>query len=280
MVFVAPEADQPVKKDVSRRTVVKAAAWSVPVLAFAAPVPAFAASRCTPSTNLDGLQTGSKPSSITFMPSALVASLAYASSGQPNPPTPGGTGTVAATSTNPSWKYIELEMVEQLNAGDYVQLTITFPASGVENLRFTIHDIDKVRDRNLNVAWVDHVIVSGTSGYTSVRGTNVIGSGTAGDPFRPDQWGDNPIDSGLNRVTITFPGIVTQVVIKYVAGANGYSGNQHVGLGNLSYNDCKPAGGPQARSFGASSELVPLELPAESGGFAAEDGASDGLTDS
>jgi hypothetical protein len=264
MSIGAPKNDHQEASAVSRRTLVKGAAWAVPVIAFAGPAPAFAASPCTPSTNLDGLQTGSKPSAIAFQPSGLVATLSYASAGQPNAPTPGGTGTVAQTSTNPSWKYIELEMVQNLDQGDYVQLTVTFPQA-VENLRFTVHDIDKVRNNQGDVAWVDHVVITGTTGYSAVKGTNVIGSGSNGDPFRADQWGDNPIDSGLNRVTVTFPGLVTQVTIRYVAGANGYSGNQHVGLGNLSYSVCNPAGsGAQSRSFSAE----PLELPAETEGFA------------
>jgi len=52
MAFSAPENDTQTTKEVSRRTLVKGAAWAVPVIAFAAPAPAFAASAppCAPNT--------------------------------------------------------------------------------------------------------------------------------------------------------------------------------------------------------------------------------------
>jgi len=278
MSFGAPENNQQKSNGVSRRTLVKTAAWTVPVIAFAAPVPAMAASVCTPTTNLDGLNPNPNKviTSIPFYPGTATASLAYASSGQGGDSTPGGTGTVAATSTNPSWNYIEIEMVSKLNQGDWVTVTLTFPQGPVEDLRFTIHDIDKVRSGHDNVAWVDHVVITGTTSFSYVAGNNIDGSGAPGDPFRPDEWGDNPIDSGLNRVSVTFNGPVTQVVITYLAGENGSSGNQHIGLGNLSFNACPTPGGPQARSLSSSSEsLIPLALPAESTGFIASDGSAD-----
>ena len=214
MSFSAPENDTQTTKEVSRRTLVKGAAWAVPVIAFAAPVPAMAASPCTPSTNFDGLTPGNTvQTSIVFynslnQPTGVTASIAYASNGQGGDSTPGGTGTVAATSTNPSWNYIEIEMLSELNAGDSVTLTLTL-SQAVTGLSFTIHDIDKVRNGQNQVAWEDFVEIGGTfSGspvaYISALGNNVTGAGTAASPFQPIAWGDNPIDSGLNRVTVTF----------------------------------------------------------------------------
>ncbi|GLI26762.1 hypothetical protein ARHIZOSPH14_10040 [Agromyces rhizosphaerae] len=220
-----------------RRSVVKAAAWSVPAVAVAASVPAYAASTpndpCIPATFLDGLEPGTSPSSISFFPSTVMASLSYASSGQGGDSTPGSTGQVAATSTVPPWNYIEIEMVSQLDAGDWVELTITLSVP-VVGLSFTLHDIDWVAG-----AWYDSVSVT-PAGYTPTLGANVQGTGTAGDPFRPIGEGDNPISSGLGDVRITYPlsGPVSQVVIHYQAGITGNSGNQHIGLGDLSFENC------------------------------------------
>ena len=85
MSFSAPENDTQTTKEVSRRTLVKGAAWAVPVIAFAAPAPAMAASPCTPSTNFDGLTPGNTvQTSIVFynslnQPTGVTASIAYAS---------------------------------------------------------------------------------------------------------------------------------------------------------------------------------------------------------
>jgi len=292
MSFSAPENDTQTTKEVSRRTLVKGAAWAVPVIAFAAPAPAMAASPCTPSTNFDGLTPGNTvQTGIVFynslnQPTGVTASIAYASNGQGGDSTPGGTGTVAATSTNPSWNYIEIEMLSELNAGDSVTLTLTL-SQAVTGLSFTIHDIDKVRNGQNQVAWEDFVEIGGTfSGspvaYMSALGNNVTGAGTAASPFQPIAWGDNPIDSGLNRVTVTFNAPVNQFIIKYRAGQNGYSGNQHIGLGNISYNICQPATAPskQARSLSAPLATEPRLLPQDTDGFVGADGAVDGTVDS
>ncbi|WP_353808598.1 hypothetical protein [Agromyces sp. SYSU T00194] len=241
-----PDDPAGARSGMDRRSVVKAAAWTVPAVAVAASVPAHAASTpddpCIPTTFLDGLQPGTSPSSITFFPSTVFASLSYASSGQGGDSTPGDTGQVAATSTTPSWNYIEIEMVSQLNAGDWVELTINLSVP-VVGLSFTLHDIDWVDD-----AWYDTVSVT-PAGYTSTPGANVLGSGASGDPFRPIIEGDTPIDSGQGDVRIEYPlsGPVSQVVIHYQAGITGNSGNQHIGLGDLSFENC-PEGATLAPS--------------------------------
>lgn len=248
-----PTPEPATPKGVSRRTLVKAAAWTVPVIAVAVPAPAYAASEspCTPTTSFDSLKPGTSPSSITFLPSGVTATLAYSSSGQGGDNTPGDTGQVAATNTDPSWNYIELEMVSRLSEGDYVQLTITL-SEPVEGLSFVLHDIDMTSS-----GWRDTVRVM-TGGYTFDLGGNLQGSGTNGNRFRPINNGDTPIDSGLGDVRLTWPGAVSAVQIRYIAGINGNSGNQHIGLGDLSYDACVvlPAGTMSARS----TPRVPVPL--------------------
>lgn len=249
MSIGAPEGDHQEAKAVSRRTLVKGAAWAVPVIAFAGPVPAFAASECTPTTALDSLQTGTTPTSIAFFPSQpqVTAGLAYtSSSGQVDR---GATGEVAQTNTNPAWNYLELEMERNrdrpLTQGDWVQLTITL-SQPVMGLSFIIHDIDSTAS-----GWRDLVNIR-TAGYTASVGnpTNIQGDGSDASPFRPIANGDLPIDSGANAVRLTWAGSVQVVVIRYIAGITGNSGNQHIGLGNLSFNACVF---PTSTSFSARS---------------------------
>lgn len=256
MAFGAPENSTQPTKDVSRRTLMKTAAWTVPVIAFAGPVPMAAASPCTPTTALDSLRPGTKPSTITFLPSnpPVSAGLAFTAS---NGVALGGTGEVAATSTNPSWNYIEIEMVRNgnrpLTQGDWVELTITM-SQPVTGLSFIIHDIDSTES-----GWRDLVNVR-TAGYSASLGnpTNIEGDGSSNSPFRPKTNGDLPIDSGANAIRLTWAGSVQVVVIRYLAGITGNSGNQHIGLGNLSYSACLP---PTSKSsLARSAAPAPQEL--------------------
>ncbi len=222
---------------ISRRTVARGAAWSAPLALVAVGAPAFATSRppCQVQTNFDNLEVGTRPTMLTFLPSTITASIAYSSTGNGGDNTPGGTSEVAQTTTNPAWKYIEVEMLKTLTAGDKVTVTITF-TQAVSNLSFRIHDIDAEKSDG-DIMWVDHVVVN-TSGFTYSRGTDVTGTGTTADPFRNTKFVDQAIDSGKNHVDLTWAGAVTQISFTYKAGADGKSSNQHIGIGNLSFTDC------------------------------------------
>lgn len=262
MSFGAPENDHQEAKAVSRRTLVKGAAWAVPVIAFAAPVPAMAASVCTPSTNFDGLAVGTSPSTITFynslnQPTGVTATLAWTANGQPSSK-PGNTGQVLQTTQNPIFNFIEIQMVQSLNQGDYVELTLTIVGGPVKGLSFKLIDIDKTVGPG-NIGWVDTVWIR-TVGYTYATGPNVQGSGTQADPFNPKVWGDKPIVSGEGDVRITYPGAISQVVIRYLAGDTGNAQSQHIGLGNLSYDICQTA--PAAKSTQRSAIAPQSQLPA------------------
>ena len=262
MSIGAPENDHQEAKAVSRRTLVKGAAWAVPVIAFAAPVPAMAASVCTPSTNFDGLAVGTSPSTITFynslnQPTGVTATLAWTANGQPSSK-PGNTGQVLQTTQNPIFNFIEIQMVQSLNQGDYVELTLTIVGGPVKGLSFKLIDIDKTVGPG-NIGWVDTVWIR-TVGYTYATGPNVQGSGTQADPFNPKVWGDKPIVSGEGDVRITYPGAISQVVIRYLAGDTGNAQSQHIGLGNLSYDICQTA--PAAKSTQRSAIAPQSQLPA------------------
>lgn len=244
------------KRDISRRTVVKGAAWAAPVVAMASAAPAFAASACTPTVSFDDLKVGSSPTSVTFLPSTVTATLSYSSTGNNGDPTPGNTGKVAKTSTNPSWNYLEVEMLQELTKGDSVTVTITL-SEPVEGLSFLIHDIDSE-----SKAYQDTVVV-GPAGYTSALGTNIQGAGTSSSPFRPIAWGDTPIDGGAGRVKVTWPGSVSQVTVTYIAGITGNSQNQHIGIGDISFDACIVAGKGAKSAMSASARTaIPAEGPA------------------
>lgn len=226
------------KQVISRRTVARGAAWSAPLAMVAVGAPAFATSTppCQVQTNFDNLEVGTKPTTLTFLPSTITASIAYSSSGNGGDNTPGGTSEVAQTNTTPAWNYIEVEMLDTLSQGDRVTVTITF-SQAVTNLAFRIHDIDAEKSRGGDIQWVDHVVVN-TTGFTYARGTDVTGTGTTDDPFRNTKFEDQAIDSGKNHVDVTWAGSVQVISFTYKAGADGTSSNQHIGIGNLSFTDC------------------------------------------
>lgn len=226
----------------SRRTLAKGAAWSVPVISIAASAPAVTASQCVVQTNFDGLQVGSRPKTLTFAPSAVVGSLEFASTGNGGDSTPGDTGLVARTTSPPQWNYIEIEQLRSLQAGDTVTVTLKLSAP-VENLSFVLHDIDSV-----DGGYQDTVVVN-TPGFTSTLGPGLQGIGTSTNPFKPTRSGDYPINSGLGDLRLRWAGPVQTVSFTYRAGITGSSANQHIGLGNISFSDCvvKP-GAVQSRT--------------------------------
>ena len=137
-------------------------------------------------------------------------------------------------------------MTDPLNAGDYIDVTITL-SQAVTNLSFRIHDIDKTGSTQ-QYGWNDEVWVQ-TAGFTAVKGTNVIGTGTDADAFRNNVFGDQAIDSGLNHVDLKWAGSLSQVKFRYRARNSGNSGNQHIGIGNISFSDCvaNPTSAPASR---------------------------------
>lgn len=242
-------------RTITRRTVTRGVAWSAPLAAVAVAAPAFATSPvpCVVQTNFDNLTPGTKPSALTFLPSTITATITWdASYGSDD--TPGGTGQVAQTNTNPAWNYLECEMLSTITSGRTVTLSIHLSAP-VTNLGFRIHDIDKTGSTQ-QYGWDDFVIVNTPANvFTYARGTNVVGVGTAADPFRNNVFGDQAIDSGLNHVDLLWVGPIQDVQIIYKAGHNGNSDNQHIGIGNISFSDCV-ANPTQRAAFATQSRVA------------------------
>lgn len=261
MTHPTPSQGFSTPQGVRRRALIKSAAWSVPVIAAAVAVPAQAASECRPTTNFDQLVPGTSPSRITFEPSGVTASLAFRSSGQASS-RPGATGKVSRTTTQPAWNYIEMQLVQPLSTGNYIELTISL-SEAVTGLSILLHDIDKNRATSWAATnWVDTVVVM-TPGFQYERGSNIVGTGTTSSPFAPQAWGDTPISGGAGRLRLTWPGEVKTVTIRYLAGAAGNAQSQHIGLGDLSYEAClvpqSSSVGIQARGAQAQAEIISVE---------------------
>lgn len=220
----------------TRRTLVKGAAWAMPVVAVTSQSPAMASSPCQVRTNFDSLTPGTSPNPILFPGSAVTATISFNSSGQGGDNTPGDTGTVEATATSPSWNYIEIEMLNP-DVGDYIDVTITL-SEPVENFSFILHDIDSRSD-----SYRDTVGMITPAASSATPGSNIeLGSGYWG----PIAWGDTPISSGEGDLRLAWAGPVSSVTFRYRNSHGNRSQNQHIGLGDLSFTDCPEPGEERA----------------------------------
>lgn len=181
----------------SRRTVVRGAAWTLPVVSVVATAPAFAASQCiTRSANwrldwgtsawsiskptIDGTHTGvatvvgpanSTPIAVTFTSTMIrTAGSARRASDNLTVPTTTNVGNLGATE-----RALNIAHDEGIVAGrdDYRQeIQISF-SRAVTNLAFTITDID-----SQNNSWSDRVeLAPNVSTEASPTGSEVIGRG-------------------------------------------------------------------------------------------------------
>jgi hypothetical protein len=215
----------------SRRTLTKGAVWTTPLLVTAVAAPAYAASGPCVGGQAP-LTSGTRPVNLQFLPSTVTATIGWSSTGAAgNDQTPGETGLVRTTQFNNSsnnWNYLKQHLPDGMTQGDTVTLTLTFNQP-VSKLSLTITDIDKDTS-----SWIDEVVVTPV-GFTSVKATNVIGTGTALDPFKSKVEGG--IDSTLGDVTLTWAGPVTQVQVIYrAADVQNQSGiGQHIGVGKIGF---------------------------------------------
>ena len=238
----------------TRRAVTRAAAWSVPVIATSATVPAYAAS-CTP-VRVSGanITTYSRTSSIRW-------TATFDSDGAG--PLPSNVMTVDATydagmtvrndnagGTNDNFTLLSpvgglgvagLVMAQRPLAGSTAPLAafghyrFSFTRA-VTNLSFTLTDIDSATND-----FIDSVVL--TPGFTvSGRAGALQGAGTTASPFRPvgdNSAVDNASGSGGN-VTITYAGPLSSFTIDYRNAAASFSSaidqDQLVTLANIAFD--------------------------------------------
>ena len=239
----------------SRRSVTRAAAWTVPVIAVAATAPAYAAScpgeRVTSNGSVtsysrdssikwrgtfDADGTGPKPSNVLTIDATYDAGMAVRNDG-PNgtfdnftilSPV-GGLGTAGIVmAQRPT---VDTPTAPLAAKGNY-KFTFTRPVS---NLSFTLTDIDSASGDFLDA-------VELTPGFTwSNRASGLTGVGTAANPFKqttPDVNADNSNGSAGN-VTITYAGPLSTFTISYgnqaATFAAGVDQDQVVTITNIAF---------------------------------------------
>ena len=254
----------------TRRTLVRGAAWTVPVIAVAAAAPAFAASPCdVQNYRLDwGNTTGQTvygKNSTTNVGTAVVKGSAG-----------GGALMVTFTSTTTgsvSRAVDNLTVSNDTNIGNLgtgaqglnvahndgitagranrQMIDIQFDRA-VTGLSFSITDIDSQRGNNLGTkkdpvyeGWYDRVELSGTR-TASTAGGSVIGAGTntnentsASGPWRHSDTDTNVPNTGSSdgNVTVTYAGTIaanTPITLTYWSTLS--AGNQRIFLSDMTFS--------------------------------------------
>lgn len=246
----------------TRRTVVRSAAWSVPVVAASTGTPAFAASPCAtsypwrldwngastsypaaPTTDAQGVRTatatitgpvGTSPMTVTFSSTVVGAdtrtdaNLRVDAASYPDVGDTGGTGLL-----------LQHQDIVAGRANSRQQVDITFGRS-VSNLRFTITDIDSNNRPWSSNDYRDQVELTGLrTAVATRRGRNGFYVEGAGTPSSPWQMYDDDVpadDSSDDRgnLAITYPGPVSGFRLDYWNAAG--RGQQAIFLSDLTFD--------------------------------------------
>lgn len=213
----------------SRRSLVRGAAWSVPVIAATTAAPAFAASPC-PAVTLAWASLGNGTTFSSTTVGGVVVTLAVTGqTGAANNRTVSTTATGGQTSN--------LRFYSTNANGSAQTATIGFTRNGqavsVLNLAFSFLDIDSGGD-----AWNDNVSV-GTGGFAYViaNPTYVRGAGTVASPFRANgnnTSGSSPGTLTNGNVAVSWSSAVSSVSFTY-SQSLAASGAPFIGISNLSF---------------------------------------------
>lgn len=230
----------------SRRTVVRGAAWSVPVVAVATAAPAFAASPCTAKTALlpvtwSATSTTTSQTGTTTTGATVSVAAAYTRAGlSPGSLGSGNLGAQTASSTRDSFAIVN--NTPALLTGDpstnFQTVTFTF-SEPVFGLTFSIDDIDR------GTGYWDWVSLASSPGEipgaTFSAGTTIIGGGTDANGWRTSatSGGDN---LATQTVTATYAnGLVgiTQLRLKFWSTVNNATSTAHLlRLRQMSFRTC------------------------------------------
>ena len=147
-------------------------------------------------------------------------------------------------------QYLRLDMVPAQQF-DGQQLTFTF-SQPVVNLTLPLLDVD-----NQAGAWGDRVIPS--AGFTaSIPGTStIIGAGTLTpfDPFRNTSGTNVASTATTGNFSVTWAGPVTSVDILYFNQQYTGGVNQAIGIGDITFQPCPPAGAGAGFRAGAQAPI-------------------------
>ncbi|HEX3929801.1 MAG TPA: hypothetical protein VHW64_03805 [Nocardioides sp.] len=231
---------------ISRRTVARTAAWAVPVVSVAMAAPAFAAaSGGCQQRGAGTMRIDNKTGVVTTLvfPGSVTATVTITQvrAGKTYQPfTDKETGRIFTTDYATPWDYLRLHHAKGMRTGDVITMTITF-SQAVSGFGFTITDIDGDQGE-----WIDQVRVSPETFSVLSTGSDVLGAGTSGSPFRSDPSDPGNIDSADGDATLVWPGAQTQFTIVYQAAdtpdkdgdVNTSSIGQMVGIGRFTYDNC------------------------------------------
>jgi hypothetical protein len=247
-----------VRMSTTRRTLVRGAAWSVPVVAVAATAPAYASSTCadgayrlrweqnynentrvataellsTSGTGAVGNAALTLTVSNKFNGSMQAGSTGGYSNLTTSPGNIGGTGTRGLTimqrvSTNPL-------PTPRENQNQVVTLTFNRP---VWNLAFTLTDIDSSSGQ-----YQDRIFVSGAPASYTLQ-SQVQGAGTAGTPWQPTgpNLMQDPVRGNGGNVAVDYTGLPRAAVytITYWNDQNNWlsaNGLQGVFVSNMTFS--------------------------------------------
>ena len=233
---------------VERRTVVRAAAWTVPVIAASAQAPAFAAS-CnqlyggvlSPADPTQYVQSATNPlrrASATIPLTTPGGSVTMSLVSTFNTYTPRSTNLSVHDAPTGGIPRAGIEFGNLMDAADTdiasrnQTIAITFSRT-VYNLDFTLTDLDNSGGHRDAVAITGEPFTFATGGAPKVTGT-----GTVADPFYVnDNVNYNNSDTGLGNVRIMMDGPVTTFSIRYwnIATTNAANLSQSIFLTRLSF---------------------------------------------
>jgi hypothetical protein len=228
----------------SRRTVVRGAAWSVPVIAVAANAPAFAASPCVNKSALlpvtwSATSTTTSQTGTTTNGTTVNVGAAYTQSGL----TPGSIGsgnlsaqTVGATRDSFGIVNNSPALLSGDPSANFQTVTFTF-TQPVFGLTFSIDDIDR------GTGYWDYVSLAATptEAPSAALGSAITGGGTDANGWRTtsSSGGDN---LASQTVTVTYAnGLVgiTQVRLRFWSTVNTATSATHLlRLRQMSFRTC------------------------------------------
>lgn len=221
------------KGGTTRRSVLRAAAWTTPVIALATAAPAQAASRCVVKTNYNALKTGTKPKSIPFPGTGVTAAVSYLGYGGFTASSTNGTVQDGPQGGNPqSLKWIKIENATA-SSGSGVDVKIVF-SEPVTKLSFTLFDLDWAPGNHRDA------VIATTPPTSFTRASALEGSGTLASPWRKATEGEIPSTSLNGNVQLFYAGPISEVTFRYYQDLKklDWSHNQLIGLSDLAFEKC------------------------------------------
>lgn len=192
----------------SRRSVVRGAAWSMPVIAVAATAPAHAASPCMNKSALKAISWSSSWTTTSQVGTAPDGTRVTVSAGYTS--TLLGPGSLNTQNLTPSNVTATRDAINFVNnsptslslnpSGNFQTVNFSFDRD-VYGVTFVIEDIDRSAGN-----YYDQVYVTGAPEAPAFTpGSLVLGSGTSGDPWRTTTTSGAGDYLATQSVTVTYP---------------------------------------------------------------------------